>query len=69
MRHARHPAKDRTNKVGASLDCRHLSLNVDVEVTPKGLLAIGGLVSGILLSVVPIVWVSTRKLPPRTNPR
>lgn len=29
-----------------------------VEATPAGLLAIGGLVSGILLSTAALVWVS-----------
>lgn len=58
-------ASHRANRVSASVEARHLSVHLDVEVTPAGLLAIGGLVSGILLSVVPIVWVSTRKLPPR----
>lgn len=38
--------------------------DVDVDVTTKGLLAIGGLVAAILLSVVPIVYAATRKLPP-----
>lgn len=51
------------NRASASIRSRHASARLEVEVTPKGLAAIGLLVSGILLSVVPIVWVSTRKLP------
>jgi len=34
----------------------------ELEISTGGLLAVGALVSGILLSVAPIVWVSTRKL-------
>lgn len=34
-------------------------MKVRVRVTPTGLLAIGGLVSGILLSTAALVWVST----------
>ncbi|RRS03760.1 hypothetical protein EIP75_14355 [Aquabacterium soli] len=35
------------------------SMQVKARVTPSGLLAIGGLVSGILLSVTALVWAST----------
>lgn len=34
-------------------------VKVRVRVTPTGLLAIGGLVSGVLLSTAALVWVST----------
>ena len=34
-------------------------VKVRVRVTPMGLMAIGGLVSGILLSTAALVWVST----------
>ena len=34
-------------------------LKVRVRVTPTGLMAIGGLVSGVLLSTAALVWVST----------
>lgn len=34
-------------------------LKVRVRVTPAGVLAIGGLVSSILLSTAALVWVST----------
>ncbi len=34
-------------------------VKVRVRVTPKGLLSIGALVSGILLSTAALVWVST----------
>ena len=33
-------------------------VKIRVRVTPTGLLAIGGLVSGILLSTAALVWVS-----------
>ena len=49
------------NRASCTVTSKHLSAHLDVEVTPQGLAAIGLLVSGILLSVVPIVWVSTRK--------
>ena len=51
------------NKLSARMETRPLVLHLDIEVTPRGLMAIGATVSAILLSVVPIVWVSTRKLP------
>jgi hypothetical protein len=34
-------------------------VKVRVRLTPTGLMAIGGLVSGILLSTAALVWVST----------
>jgi len=34
-------------------------VKIRVRVTPTGLLAMGGLVSGILLSTAALVWVST----------
>jgi hypothetical protein len=39
----------------------HVSLRADVRVTPAGLLAIGALVSGIILSVAPLVWSARRR--------
>ncbi|MFN3669748.1 MAG: hypothetical protein ACK4VY_10600 [Brevundimonas sp.] len=35
------------------------ALTVDVQVTPTGLLAIGGLVGAILLSTAVLVWTAT----------
>ena len=61
----RRPSLRETNRAFLHLRSRHLRADLEVEVTPAGLGAIGLLVSGILLSVVPIVWVSTRKLPDR----
>jgi hypothetical protein len=52
------------NRLKASVKLGTFEADVDVDVTTKGLLAIGGLVSAILLSVVPIVYVATRKVPP-----
>jgi hypothetical protein len=43
-------------KVGSS------SARLEVHMTPAGLLAVGCLVSGILLSVAPIVTAATRHL-------
>ncbi|GGE53004.1 hypothetical protein GCM10007276_32540 [Agaricicola taiwanensis] len=39
-----------------------VALRAEADSTPAGLLAVGGLVSGILLSVAVVVWSSTRKL-------
>ena len=58
------PAAAQRNRLRTSLKLGPLQADVDVDVTPVGLLAIGALVSAILLSVVPIVYVATRKLPP-----
>lgn len=35
------------------------SMHVKARMTPSGLLAIGGLVGGVLLSVTALVWAST----------
>jgi len=43
-----------------------VSLKLEVRVTPAGLLAIGGLVSGILLSTAVLVWSATSV--PRRHP-
>lgn len=40
------------------LQTRNASLRMGVRVTPTGILAIGGLVSSILLSTSALVWVS-----------
>jgi hypothetical protein len=40
---------------------RHVSIKAEVRVTPTGLLAIGALVWGILLSVAPIIWSARRR--------
>lgn len=54
----------RRNRLKASVRLGRLEADVDVDITTKGILAIGGLVSAILLSVVPIVYAATRKVPP-----
>jgi tetrahydromethanopterin S-methyltransferase subunit F len=40
---------------------RHAHLQAEMRVTPAGLLAIGALVSGIILSVAPLVWSARRR--------
>ncbi|WP_347303868.1 hypothetical protein V5740_04410 [Croceibacterium sp. TMG7-5b_MA50] len=40
---------------------RHVGLEVDVRLTSRGILAIGGLVSGILLSTAVLVAVSMQE--------
>jgi hypothetical protein len=62
-----------TRSVGANRASLRLafgrgSLETDVSVTTPGLLAIGGMVSSILLSAAVIVLASTRKLPQGTLP-
>lgn len=44
---------------------RHVALRAKVQVTPVGLLAIGGLVSSVLLSTSVLVGVATRHTPDR----
>ena len=36
-----------------------VTLRAEVRVTPKGLLAVGALVSGVLLSTAALVWTAT----------
>jgi hypothetical protein len=36
-----------------------VTLRAEVRVTPKGLLAVGALVSGVLLSTAVLVWTAT----------
>lgn len=45
----------------ADLDARlgHASLQLRLRMTPSGLLAVGGLVGTILLSVTALVWAAT----------
>jgi hypothetical protein len=44
------------------------SVDGDVAISTRGLLAVGGMVSGILLSVAVLVLAATRKLPDDTLP-
>ncbi len=53
------------NRARASFKVRSAAMDIEVDVTPRGLMAIGFLVSAILLSIAPIVVAATRKLPPR----
>jgi hypothetical protein len=43
-----------------------LSLRAEVQMTPKGLLAVAALVSGVLLSTAVLVWAATAV--PRRHP-
>jgi hypothetical protein len=52
------------NMARAGVKLGAFQANVEVDVTPRGLLAVGFLVSAILLSVAPIVAAATRKVPP-----
>lgn len=54
----------RSNTARASFKAGSFEANCEVSVTPRGLVAIGFLVSSILLSVTPIL-AATRKLPRR----
>jgi len=49
------------NTARASIRLGRFKAKVELDVTPAGLLAVGGLVSAILLSVVPIVAAATRR--------
>jgi hypothetical protein len=42
-------------------------MRLELRMTPMGLLAVGALVSSILLSVTPIIDAATRHLGRRTN--
>ena len=48
----------RFNTAAASLKAGNVKLAAKVKITNVGLLAIGGLVSSILLSTTALVWVS-----------
>jgi hypothetical protein len=64
--HDDHPRRSRgPHRARASLSVRGFEARAEVEITSGGLLAVGGLVSAILLSVTPIILAATRKLPPR----
>lgn len=52
------PQTARTSLVGT-----RLRLDTEISVTPAGLLAIGALVCGILLSVPPIIRAAARAAP------
>ena len=41
--------------------CGGVSFEADARTTPAGLLAVGALVSAIILSVAPLVWVARRR--------
>jgi hypothetical protein len=49
----------RFNTAAATLKAGNVKLAAKVKVTNGGLLAIGGLVSSILISTTALVWVST----------
>lgn len=52
------PAVKESQLANLVVQTRNGSLRIGVRVTPAGLLAIGGLVSSILLSTSALVWVS-----------
>lgn len=56
-RHDEHSSRPHSAEVELSLNPPRFT--VRVQTTPSGLLAIGGLVSSILLSTGVLVWVST----------
>jgi hypothetical protein len=60
------PAASEPQKARLKLNAGPASLTLHVRVTPTGLLAIGGLVSGILLSTAVLVWSATSV--PRRHP-
>lgn len=50
------------NRVVAHLEFGRSSAHLEVQMSPRGLLAVGFLVSATLLSVAPIVAAATRHL-------
>lgn len=59
-----HRKRDR-NSARLQMKMGSFEMDAEVNVTARGLVAIGFLVSAILLSVAPIVHEATRKSPPR----
>jgi hypothetical protein len=53
------------NTARASIRFGKFEASAELDVTPRGLFAVGGMVSLILVSVVPIVVAATRKAPRR----
>ncbi|MBA4001323.1 hypothetical protein [Brevundimonas sp.] len=60
------PAPTEPQQARLDLQAGPVSVKMEVRVTPGGLLAIGGLVSGILLSTAVLVWSATAV--PRRHP-
>ena len=60
------PAPTADQHARLDLQAGPVSLKMEVRVSPAGLLAIGGLVSGILLSTAVLVWSATAV--PRRHP-
>jgi hypothetical protein len=57
------------NEASLRVTAGRVQIESNVSVSTPGLLAIGGLVSSILLSAAVIVLASTRKLPDGTLPK
>lgn len=53
------------NTARLRLKMRSFEADAEVQITSGGLIAVGVLVSAILLSVAPIIHEATRKLPRR----
>jgi hypothetical protein len=60
------PSEPATQTAKLEIAAGPLRLKMKLAVTPAGLLAIGGLVSGILLSTAVLVWTATSV--PRRHP-
>lgn len=52
------------NRARISFKAGPVEFDTDINITPAGLISIGGLVSMILLSVPPIIRAAKRKGPP-----
>ncbi|SFR81853.1 hypothetical protein [Sphingomonas jatrophae] len=63
-------AKPEVQRARLSLRAGRVGVSASVKVTPSGLLSIGALVSGVLLSTAVLVRVSTReaKREPQRDP-
>lgn len=60
------PAPTTDQHARLELEAGPVSLKLEVRVSPAGLMAIGGLVSGVLLSTAALVWSATAA--PRRHP-
>jgi len=62
---AENDRSEEKHQLRASVKLRSFEAKAEIAISSAGILAVGVLVSAILLSVVPIVHTATRKLPPR----
>jgi hypothetical protein len=68
---SKHPEREELdqspNRAHLSFKAGRVEFNLEVNITPAGLISIGGLVSMILLSIAPIIRASKSKVPRRNE--